>query len=66
MIIMIETLRIVREVLSDKNYKVNREIARANLELSLKENPWAKYSQCSTKPSLTPKGESHKIWPSCG
>ena len=55
MIIMIETLRNVREVLSDKNYKVNREILRANLELSLKENPWAKHRQFSTKPSLTRK-----------
>ena len=52
---MIETLRNVREVLTDKNYKVNREIVRANLELSLKENPWAKHTQCSTKPSLTRK-----------
>ena len=48
-------LRNVREVLTDKNYKVNREIVRANLELSLKENPWAKHKQCSTKPSLTRK-----------
>ena len=50
---MIETLRNVRKVLTDKNYKVNREILRANFELSLKENPWAKHKQCSTKPSLT-------------
>ena len=48
-------LRNAREVLTDKNYKVNREIVRANLELSLKENPWAKHRQCSTKPSLTRK-----------
>ena len=37
MLIMIEMLRDVREVLSDKNYKVHREIVRAHLELSLKE-----------------------------
>ena len=55
MIIVIETLRHVREVLTDKNYKDNREILRAHLELSLKENPWAKHRQCSTKPSLTRK-----------
>ena len=42
MIIMIETFRNVREVLSNKNYKVNREIVRAHLELSLKENPLGK------------------------
>ena len=55
MIIVSETLRHVREVLTDKNYKVNGEILRANLELSLKENPWATHGQCSTKPSLTRK-----------
>ena len=60
MIILIETLRDVREVLTDKNYKVNREIARANLELSLKENPWAKHRQCSTMPSLTRKEKATK------
>ena len=45
----------MREELTDKNYKVNGEIVRGHLELSLKEKPWAKYPQCSTKPSLTRK-----------
>ena len=38
MIIVIETLRHVREVLTEQNYKVNPEILRATFELSLKEN----------------------------
>ena len=37
--IMIETLKNVREVLTDKDYKVNGEVLRASLELSHRRKP---------------------------
>ena len=48
MTMMIETLRTVERVLTDKNYQVNG----ANLELSPPKKTWAKRRQCSTKLSL--------------
>ena len=42
MIIMIETLRNVREVLTDKIYKVNREIVRANFGAESQRKPLGK------------------------
>ena len=42
MIIVIETLRNGREVLTDKNYKVNREILRANFGVESQRKPLGK------------------------
>ena len=39
---MIETLRNAREVLTDKNYKVNREILRANFGVESQRKPLGK------------------------
>ena len=64
MIIMIETLRNVRKVLTDKNYKVNREILRANFEL--KREPLGKAQAMFYKALSDAKGDKNKIWPSWG
>ena len=56
----------MREVLTDKNYKVNGEIVRGPLELSLKEKPLGKLPAMFYKALSDAKGDKDKMWSSWG